>query len=134
MEYPSAEDYIKAVQDPRRVLVRPELARTEFDVHPLLQIPMPASGTTAVVFKARVDGVPQALRFFTREDASTRERYTALNTYFAQHGLAANVASCRWLDDAILVNGRKWPVVQMDWVEGMPYVDYVRNRLYVTTR
>ncbi|WP_239308718.1 phosphotransferase [Frankia sp. Cj3] len=116
--YPSAEDYIKAVQRPGLVFDRPELAEAQFDVHPMLGIPVPASGSTAVVFRATVGGAAQALRFFTREDASTQQRYTALNTWFAEHSLTGNVASCRWLDGAILVNGRRWPMVQMEWVDG----------------
>jgi hypothetical protein len=116
--YPSAEDYIRAVQRPDLVFDRPELAEAQFDVHPMLGIPVPASGSTAVVFRATVGGTAQALRFFTREDASTQQRYTALNTWFTEHGLTGNVASCRWVDNAILVNGRRWPMVQMEWVDG----------------
>ncbi len=114
----SAEDYIKAVQRPDLVFDRPELAEARFDVHPMLGIPVPASGSTAVVFRATVGATAQALRFFTREDASTQQRYTALNAWFTEHGLTGDVASCRWVDDAILVNGRRWPMVQMEWVDG----------------
>jgi hypothetical protein len=117
-EHPSADDYIQAVQRPDLAFGPPELTRARFDVHPLLGIPMPVSGTTAVVFKATVGGTAQALRFFTREDASTRQRYTALNTWFTERGLAGDVASCDWIDDAILVKGRRWPMVRMEWVEG----------------
>jgi hypothetical protein len=125
--YPSAEDYILAVQQPERAFTRPDLARSTFTVHPLLQVPVPASGTTAVVFKATVEGRPQALRFFTREDASTRQRYTALNAWFTERGLRADVAGCTWIDDAILVGGRRWPMVQMEWVEGSPLDQHVAD-------
>ena len=125
--FPSAEDYILAVQQPERAFTRPDLARSSFAVHPLLQVPVPASGTTAVVFKATVEGRPQALRFFTREDASTRQRYTALNAWFAERGLRADVAGCTWIDDAILVDGRRWPMVQMEWVEGSPLDQHVAD-------
>jgi hypothetical protein len=79
---------------------------------------VPVSGTTAVVFKADVQGRAQALRFFTREDAASRPRYTALNTWFTERGLTADVAVSRWIDDAILVDGRRWPMIQMEWVAG----------------
>ncbi|MGI5131403.1 phosphotransferase [Pseudonocardia sp. CA-107938] len=116
--YPTAEDYILAVQQPEQAFDRPDLARSEFVAHPLLGVPMPASGTTAVVFKAIVDGRPQALRFFTREDASTRQRYNQLNSWFTERGLRGDVAPCAWVDDAIRVGGRRWPMVQMEWIEG----------------
>ncbi|ONH31122.1 hypothetical protein [Pseudofrankia asymbiotica] len=125
--YPSAEDYIKAVQRPDLVFDRPELTGARFDVHPMLGIPVPASGSTAVVFRATVGGTAQALRFFTREDASTQQRYTALNAWFTERGLTDDVASCRWVNDAILVNGRRWPMVQMEWVDGHPLDQHVED-------
>src|SRR5882672_8775141 len=111
MKFPTAEDYIRAVQHPQLAFQRPELRAARFELHPLLQIPVPASGTTAVVFKAGVDGTDQAFRFFTRQDASSQHRYTALNSYFTQRGLSPHVAACQWIDDAILVGGRRWPMV-----------------------
>jgi hypothetical protein len=127
MEYPSPEDYIKAVQQPERVFVRTELKQAQFALHPLLQIPIPAQGSTAVVFKATIGGVDQALRFFTREDASTRERYNALNTYFTARQLAEHMATSRWIDDAIRIKDRAWPLVRMEWVEGRTLDQYVED-------
>ncbi|CUU54050.1 Phosphotransferase enzyme family protein [Parafrankia irregularis] len=118
VRHPSAEDYIRAVQRPDLVFDHPELTGARFDVHPLLGIPVPASGSTAVVFRATIGGTAHALRFFTREDASTQQRYTAIDDWFTERGLSPDVAACRWVDDAILVNGRRWPMVQMDWVDG----------------
>ena len=129
--FPNAEDYVRAVQEPRRVFLPPALKRAEFAVHPVWQIPMPASGNAAVVFKARVDGKDQAMRFFIREDASSRQRYTALGRYFVDHGLRDCVAGATWLDDAIRVNDATWPMVQMHWVDGRTldaYVAYLIER------
>src|SRR2546430_14233107 len=127
MEFPTAEEYIRAVQHPRLAFQRPELRAARFEVHPLLRIPMPASGTTAVVFKAGVDGTDQAFRFFTRQDASSRHRYSTLNSYFTRRGLSPHVAACEWIDDAILVNGRRWPMVRMEWVDGHPLDRHVED-------
>ncbi|MEJ3651966.1 hypothetical protein WEH80_03005 [Actinomycetes bacterium KLBMP 9759] len=134
MEFPSGEEYIRAVQHPELVFTRPELVAARFEVHPLLQIPVPASGTTAVVFKATVGGRAQALRFFTREDASTRERYTALNSWFTERGLTDDVATCQWIDDAILVNGHRWPMVQMEWVDGTTLDQHVEDLVEAEAR
>lgn len=125
--YPSAEDYIRAVQRPDVVFDRPDLAAATFDTHPMLGIPVPASGSTAVVFRATVGGTPQALRFFTRDDASTQQRYTALNTWFTERGLTGDVAACQWVERAILVNGQRWPMVQMEWVAGRPLDQHVED-------
>jgi hypothetical protein len=122
--YPSKDDYLKAVQHGES-FTTDELRRAEFVPHPVWRIPKPAAGSSAVVFKAVLDGQEQALRFLTREDASRRDRYEALQDHFAGHDLAGCVALSRWVDDAILVNGRSWPVVLMQWVNGRTLNQYV---------
>ncbi len=126
MRYPSAEDYMKAVQQPDP-FTTDELRRMELVVHPVFQIPSPAAGTSAVVFKALADGEAQALRFFTREDNWSGERYTALHDHFTARGLASSVAMPRWVTDGIRVNGRTWPVVCMQWVDGHTLNKYVED-------
>src|SRR5262249_25462152 len=123
--YPNAEDYVRAVQHPDRVFALPVLRRVVFELHPLFGIPMPASGNAAVAFKADLDGTDTALRFFIREDASSRERYAALGQHFAARDLEDCVAHPTWVDDAIRVNGRTWPMVQMSWVDGRTLDAYV---------
>ncbi len=125
MAYPNAEDYVRAVQQPERVFRRPELHNAVFALHPRFGIPMPASGNAAVVFKAGVAGEDAALRFFIREDASSRERYTALGRHFTDRGIDGCVAHAQWIDDAIDVNGSTWPMIQMNWVDGRTLDAYV---------
>jgi eukaryotic-like serine/threonine-protein kinase len=127
LTYPTSEDYIRAVQQPERVFRVPALKQAKFELDSLWGIPRPASGNTAVVFKAAVDGVDQALRFFMR-DASTRDRYSALGHHFSIRGLNDCVARATWIDDAITFKQATWPVVQMQWVEGRTldkYVEYL---------
>jgi len=125
MVYPTGEDYIRAVQEPERVFVVPALRGAAFELHPRFGIPMPASGNAAVVFKADVGGADAALRFFIREDASSRERYTALGRYVAERGIDDCVARAVWVDDAIAINGSTWPMVHMSWVDGRTLDAYV---------
>jgi hypothetical protein len=126
MDMPTAEDYIKAVQNPRS-FTQPRLAAAMFDKHPLLGIPMPASGTTAIVFKATVEGEPQALRFFTRPDAATQQRYTALNRFFTDRNITHDMATSTWVDNAITVNGHTWPMLRMQWVQGRTLNHHVED-------
>lgn len=115
--YPNKDDYLRAVQHPES-FTSEDLRRARFVVHPVWQIPTPAAGSSAVVFKAVVGGREQALRFLTRPDAARRDRYEALRDHFVGHGLVDCVALASWQDDAIRVNGRTWPVVRMEWVNG----------------
>jgi hypothetical protein len=125
MRYPEAEDYIRAVQQPARSFLLPELRGAVFEVHPVFRIPMPASGNAAVVFKAEVEGADTALRFFIREDASSRERYGALGRHFATRGIDDCVAHPTWVDGAISLNESTWPMVRMTWVDGRTLDTYV---------
>jgi eukaryotic-like serine/threonine-protein kinase len=124
MQYPSKEDYLKAVQRSES-FTSDELRRAEFVLHPVWQIPKPAAGTSAVVFKAVVDGEEQALRFFTRDDASSSDRYEALQEHFTVRDLVSCVAMSHWVDGGIRINGRTWPVVRMQWVNGRTLNQYV---------
>ena len=123
--YPDAEDYIRAVQDPAAAFRTAVLQQARFELHPVLGIPMPASGNAAVVFRAGVDGEDTALRFFLRPDTSGRERYTALDRHFADRGLADCVARMQWVDDAITARDAVWPVVRMSWIDGRTLDEYV---------
>lgn len=117
MRFPRFDDYMKAVQKPDAFTTE-ELRALELVVHPIFQIPSPASGASAVVFKAMAGTEARALRFFTRADASDSARYDALHGYFTTKSLTDTVALPRWIDDGIRVNGSTWPVVEMPWVEG----------------
>ncbi|WP_223165373.1 hypothetical protein [Lentzea indica] len=117
MRFPRFDDYMKAVQQPDAFTTE-ELRALELVVHPIYQIPSPASGASAVVFKAMAGNEARALRFFTRADASDSARYDALHGYFTARSLTDAVALPRWIDDGIRVNGSTWPVVEMPWVEG----------------
>src|SRR5947209_2352710 len=102
MQYPSEIDYVKAVQH-RASFTSEVLRRAEFARHPVLQVPISTTGTTAVVFKAIVDGDEEAIRFFTRA-ASSRDRYDALREHFTRSDLTECIAMPQWQDSGIRVN------------------------------
>ena len=124
--YPAAGDYYKAVQTPARSFTVRKLRAAEFvwdSIGPTL-----ARGKSAVVFQATVEGRPQALRCYIRNDASSRERYSALDAYLAGHDLSPFVSWTTWLDGAIMVNRTSWPVLTMEWIDGRTlnkYVDFL---------
>ena len=121
--YPAAGDYYKAVQAPARVFTVPKLQAAEFVWDSLG--PTLARGSSAVVFQASVEGTAQALRCYIRNDASSRDRYSALDAYLAGHDLSPYVSGTTWLDEAIQVNRATWPVLTMDWIDGRTLNEYV---------
>jgi len=121
--FPVAGDYYKAVQVPGRAFTVPKLQTAQFVWDSLG--PTLARGTSAVVFQAEVDGSPQAVRCYIRNDASSRDRYSALSTYLTGHDLSPHVSGAIWLDSAIRVNNATWPVLQMGWIDGRTLNEYV---------
>jgi hypothetical protein len=92
--YPAAGDYYKAVQAPSRTFTVPTLQAAQFVWDSLG--PTLARGSSAVVFQASVEGKPQALRCYIRNDASSRDRYSALNTYLATTSVRTYPAPPGW--------------------------------------
>ena len=121
--YPAAGDYYKAVQAPSRAFTVPKLQAAEFVWDSLG--PTLARGSSAVVFQASVEGQPQALRCYIRNDASSRDRYSALDAHLAANDLSPHVSGATWLDGAIQVNRATWPVLTMDWIDGRTLNEYV---------
>jgi hypothetical protein len=121
--FPVAGDYYKAVQVPGRAFTVPKLQTAQFVWDSLG--PTLARGSSAVVFQAAVEGSPQAVRCYIRNDASSRDRYSALSTYLASHDLSPHVSGTIWLEGAIRVNNATWPVLQMGWIDGRTLNEYV---------
>jgi hypothetical protein len=121
--FPVAGDYYKAVQVPGRAFTVPKLQTAQFVWDSLG--PTLARGSSAVVFQAAVEGSPQAVRCYIRNDASSRDRYSALSAYLASHDLSPHVSGTIWLEGAIRVNNATWPVLQMGWIDGRTLNEYV---------
>jgi eukaryotic-like serine/threonine-protein kinase len=121
--YPAAGDYYKAVQAPPLAFTVPQLQQAEFVWDALG--PTLARGSSAVVFQAAVSGRAQALRCYIRNDASSRERYSALGDFLAGCDLDPFVSAVTWTDSAIRVNGATWPVLRMPWIDGRTLNEYV---------
>lgn len=128
-KYPSPGEYVEALQDPESAFRSPVLQRAAFVMdrrYPAAWgIPLAVSGNAAVVFRATVDSRDQALRFFVREDVSEKERYAALERHFVEHRMQDWVSRASWVDDAVALGGRRWPMVQMDWITGRRLDDHV---------
>lgn len=121
--YPSATDYSMALQQPTAAFSVPELREAEFKKgrRGLVVI----AGSSAVVFHAAIGGRDYALRCYTREDASTPDRYAALDEYVARTQLDRYVSQVRWVDQAVQVKGDQWPVLTMEWIDGRRLNDHV---------
>ena len=121
--YPSAVDYTLALQNPAAAFSDASLRAATF-AQGLLG-PYGIAGSSAVVFHATIGTEDYALRCYTREDASTPERYAALDAFVSANQLSRHVGIVTWYKDQVQVRGGRWPVLKMEWIAGQQLNEYV---------
>ena len=116
---PYAKDYQSALQNPARVFAYPDLRSALFAVDSW-GLPFAITGSRAIVFKVMIDEKDYALRCYVHSAGiACRERYIALSKVIMRRRLAGIFPAYRWRDDAMRLNGETWPVLQMEWIEGL---------------
>src|SRR5581483_5517227 len=86
------------------------------------------SGNLAQVHALQLGAKRWAVKCFTRSSPDIKRRYAAIASAVA----AARLPFCvgfQFLDDEILVNGRRYPIVKMDWVSGTTLDAFVKTHL-----
>src|ERR1700753_3331714 len=83
------------------------------------------AGSFAVVFRISVNDQDYALRCFLAADQQISERYRLYDEYLKDKPHLPWKTKFDYLDGEILVNGSYYPVVLMEWVEGIAVNDYV---------
>lgn len=125
--WPDASAYAAAARVTESFFANGSFAGASLARSPL-GIPLPATGRNAAVFKASLPDGDVAIRVFTRPPSEGPERYGLIDQHL--QSLKGNVFPwVRWHSDAVAVNGARWPVVEMDWVEGRTLDEWVRTHL-----
>ncbi|HEX7315488.1 MAG TPA: Ada metal-binding domain-containing protein [Pyrinomonadaceae bacterium] len=117
--WPSARNYAEAVQCPLVCFEEPSLKRMLPAVD-RLGMPLVTSGQFAYVFKLNPGdggGETLAVRCFRGFLGDREERYRALDAQLNASRIAA-LPQFKYLSKGILVAGRRYPVLVMEWVEG----------------
>ncbi|HTU22083.1 MAG TPA: family 16 glycoside hydrolase [Gemmataceae bacterium] len=126
MSWPLSQDYNEAIQDPRNSFSDAEL-KTGEAVANALGIPMPRSGNFADVYEVRCpSGSRWAVKCFTREVPGLRERYASISRHLQNANLPFTV-DFTFLEHGVRVGGRWYPVLKMQWVEGLTLNEFVRQ-------
>ena len=135
MNYPSISDYIEALRDAEDSLSELKDLRLVYDDqgHPIM-----SSGNFAVVFKMQAPtGEYHALKCFLRDQEERSERYRLIAEEL-QYVQSTYLVKFRYLDSELFVDvpntgGEEYPVLLMDWVDGIPldrYLKSIINRSY----
>jgi hypothetical protein len=129
MGWPLAQDYNEAIQDPSLCFADDDLRSGQVATN-ALGIPMPRSGTFADVYELRSADSRRrwAVKCFTRAMPRQRERYAAISAHFRAAPLRC-IVDFHYLEQGIRMHGAWFPVLKMDWVEGLLLNDFVRRHL-----
>jgi len=127
--WPSASDYVGAVQDRSGAFHHPELALLRLRPG-LMGLPAAATGQNAIVFDADGPDGRTALRCFTSIPQRGDDAYRQLETM----DLPDVLVPVRWRPDALEVHGSRWPVVTMPWIVGDPLQRWVGDHMHRPAR
>jgi WD40 repeat protein len=129
MPWPLSQDYNEAVQNPHVCFADADLRAGEVATN-ALGLPMPRSGNFADVYEVRnpATGGRWAVKCFTRQVPGLRERYAAVSAHLRQARLRYAV-DVQYLEQGVLVRGCWYPVLKMEWVEGLLLNDFVRQQV-----
>lgn len=86
------------------------------------------SGAFAAVFKGSINLSTYAIRCFLSAENETIERYKRICDYVSQLNSTWKT-ECEFIDNEIAVNGRNYPVLKMEWINGVLINEFVSQNL-----
>ncbi|MFN7140743.1 MAG: hypothetical protein ACK4UN_15510, partial [Limisphaerales bacterium] len=111
------------MQNPSLCFQEPELkageARTD-----MLGLPRVMSGNFASVYELHCGGTRWAIRCFVRQVPGQQGRYARLSQHLNSLTLPCLV-KFEYIHKGILVKGDWYPIVKMQWVDGLPLNTWV---------
>ncbi len=126
MSWPLSQDYNEAVQNPAANFADADLKAAQVATN-ALGLPMPYSGNFADVYQFVCPGGQRwAVKCFTREVPGLRQRYEAISAHLRRANLPFTV-DFTYVEKGILVGGRWYPVLKMEWVEGLTLNQFVKK-------
>lgn len=126
--WPSMVDYQEAVQSPPSAFTSSEL-RCGTPVANKLGMPRPISGTFASVYELASGGHRWAVKCFLRNIPDLHRRYAKISDHLKQCRWLRYFATFEYQDKGILVQGKSFPLVKMEWVDGYPLNTFIEQNL-----
>ena len=115
--------YFETVQNPRNCFNDPDLQAGEV-VTNSHGLPLACTGNFAIVFRVTTPSGDWAVKCFTRDIPNLQQRYHAVSEHLRQR-------HCRFLlpfhyhQQGIRVRGTWYPIVKMQWVNGLTLRDFI---------
>src|SRR3954453_326650 len=128
--WPSARHFAEALQCPP-ICFSNALFRDTLPAVDRLGMPLVTSGQFAYVYKLRAgesNSRVYAVRCFRGYLGDREKRYAAIDAHLRSHRIAA-LAEFTYEPEGILVGGKRFPILSMEWIEGPTLDVYIREAL-----
>jgi hypothetical protein len=125
--WPSPQDYNEAVQNPH-VNVNDEELKAGRAATTALGLPRPITGAFASVYEWHCPDKKLALRCFLKDIPDNQWRYGRIADYL-QKVASPYTVGFDFQFKGVQVGGRWFPILKMDWVNGLTLDNYVAERI-----
>ena len=126
--WPSMTDYQEALQSPALAFTCTEL-KWGTAVQNKLGLPRPICGTFASVYELVNGRRRWAVKCFLRNIPDLHERYARISEHLKKCRRLRYFVTFEYQDGAIRVRGELFPLVKMEWVEGLQLNTFVEENL-----
>lgn len=117
---------MEVIQNPKSCFKDPELKDGSFETNNM-GLPSVIAGQNALVFKIiSPSNKAYAVRCFLRYDPDQKERYQKISDYLEKRNLKYTVGF-KFIEEGIKVQNTWYPILKMDWVDGLPLDDYLNK-------
>lgn len=126
--FPSRSDFNQMVQNPRIAFRDPALHEITIE-RTKVGLPRARAGAFADVYRGIfANNRSTAVRIFASYQSKRQERYKAIHQHLSKHRLACLVPFT-YADDGVRApNGRWYPLITMEWVQGSTLFDWLQKR------
>lgn len=123
MTLPRGDEYNQAIQNPKIAFTDTELKSSLVETTPL-GLPKPYSGGFTITYKLIHNQSGWAVRCFHRDIQDLQKRYQAVGNFLAKTK-SQYFVQAQYLENGIKVNGKGFPIIKMQWLEGEPLNIYL---------
>jgi serine/threonine protein kinase len=120
-------DYQEAIQNPRICFADPEL-QSGVPKTNVIGLPQPITGNFASVYQLKCRHKTYAVRCFLRNHPDLEQRYAAIGQHLKRNRLPYMV-DFDLIKQGILVRGQWYPILRMEWLNGISLHRYVESQL-----
>ena len=128
MQWPSRAEYTEAVRDYPHISLQDPNLRGGNPIRGQDNFVISDTGAFSIVFPIDMVSKTFALRCWVKGVGNVKNRYQEISAYLKQVNLPYFV-DFEYVSEGILVNGTKYPITRMEWVEGVSIREFIEQNL-----